>query len=592
MKISIKKFIYFILSILFTFFVWEKLSLEDNGNSIIYIFICLLCYIAISKFSESITSRKVIISLIIGILFAFTEIICTSINTDYTLNNIIFNEWLVINFLGYTILGVIITLFIFKVFENQDLSNKTLKIGKIEILGTNKVSFFINVLLIFLAWISYFLRYYPGLLTADSIIQISQAEGIMNLSNHHPILHTGIIAFFVKIGQFISGDINIGVAFYTIAQMIIMSTIFAFILKYLSKKQVPIIVRVIVLLYYMFYPINALFSVIMWKDILFAGIVPIFIILCIELITNTEDFFSKKKNIASYIIICLLVFFTRNNGMYVVILTMPFIIIALKKYWKKLILMFVSIIVLYAVIKTLVFDLLDVKNGSVAEMLSIPLQQIARVVQYHGEELDEKTMSRVNSFFNCENIGEKYNPIISDPVKSELNVDYFNDNKSEFISLWFNLLTRYFKDYVESFISNSYGYYYPEASYWVANRTMEPNSLGIKQMPIIKGKLVSLIDSLIERRNIPIVSMFFSIGTAFWLIVICLGYKVLNKEYKFILIYLPIFILWLTILASPVFCEYRYAYSMFTSLPIFLALNFIKRKDYQNGKNSGIDTML
>lgn len=87
------------------------------------------------------------------------------------------------------------------------------------------------------------------------------------------------------------------------------------------------------------------------------------------------------------------------------------------------------------------------------------------------------------------------------------------------------------------------------------------------------------MDSLIERRDIPILSMCFSIGTAFWLIVICLGYKILNKEYRFILVYLPIFILWLTIVVSPVFCEYRYAYSMFTSLPIYISLNFIKNKE-------------
>ena len=77
-------------------------------------------------------------------------------------------------------------------------------------------------------------------------------------------------------------------------------------------------------------------------------------------------------------------------------------------------------------------------------------------------------------------------------------------------------LRQYFKDYVESFISNSYGYYYPEAKHWVANRTMEQNTIGIKQEPIIKGDIISKIDSLIEKREIPIISMCFSIGMAFW----------------------------------------------------------------------------
>lgn len=566
-----------ILSIILILFIWHKFLV--SGNTIIFVLLLLACYSFIKKILDTGSKRKCIISIIIGVIFGVIEVICSSINIDYSFNNIILDKWLVINFLGYAILGFSIVSLIYTILEKQDLTNKEIKIGKIEILGTSKISFLINMIFIFLAWLPYFLRYYPGLLTLDSTAQISQAIGISPLTNNHPIFHTGIIALFVNIGQAISGNINIGVAIYTITQMLIMSAIFAFVLKYLSKKQVPTIVRVITLLYYMFYPINALFSVHMWKDILFAGILSLFIVLCVELVINTENFFSQKRNIVFYIIVSVFVFFARNNGMYIVILTMPFIIIALRKYWKKVVPMFVGIILIYVAIKSSVFALLNIKEGSIAEILSIPLQQIARVVKYHENELDEEKIIQINKFFKCDNIGEKYNPILSDSVKAELDVEYFNNHKGEFISLWFDLLTKYFKDYVESFISNSYGYYYPEASYWVANRTMEPNNLGLEQAPIIDGKLVSQVDSLIEKREIPILSMCFSIGTAFWIIVISLGYKILNKEYKFILIYLPIFILWLTIVASPVFCEYRYAYPMFTTLPIYVSLNFIKSKE-------------
>ena len=329
---------------------------------------------------------------------------------------------------------------------------------------------------------------------------------------------------------------------------------------------------------YLFYPINALFSVTMWKTVLFAGIIPIYVIMSMELILNTEEFFSKKKNVILYICIALLTFFLRNNGIYVVILTMPFILIVLRKYWKKVLIMFLATVVLYEVINTALMSAFNIKKGSIAEMLSIPLQQIARVEKYHRDELDEETIESINKAFKVENIGDLYNPILSDPVKAEFNDEYFAENKMDFIKLWLKLMKSYFKDYIESFISNSYGYYYPEATHWVANRTMESNNMGLEQNPIVNLGIVSKVDSLIERREIPIISMFFSIGIAFWAIVICLGYKILNKEYKYIIVYLPIFILWLTIVASPVFCEYRYAYPMFTVLPIFIALNFQSKK--------------
>lgn len=578
-----------ILSLILTIFIWHKFLV--TGNSVIFILIFTSFYYLLKKVIENTTKRKFIISSIIAIIFAIIEIICTSINIDYTLNNII-DKWLIINFAGYAILAWCIVETIYNLIENNKLKNRTIKIGKVEILSTNKSSFFINLVLILIAWIPYFLRYYPGLLTADSCSQIAQGLGISTLTSHHPILHTGIISLFVNFGKICIGNINIGVALYTIFQMIAMASMFSAVIMYLSKKQAPLFIRIISLLYYMFYPINALFSVTMWKDVLFAGIVPIFVILCIELIFETEKFFSQKKNIVLYILVALLTIFLRNNGLYVVILTIPFIAIVLRKYFKKVIPMFLSIILIYFAINTTLFSVLKIQKGSVGEMLSIPLQQIARVEKYHREELDEETIEQINNFFKCENIGDKYNPILSDPVKAQLNNEYFNSNKVEFIKLWLKLLTQYFKDYVESFISNSYGYYYPEATHWVANRTMEKNNLGLEQTPIIEGKLVSKVDSLIERRDIPIISMCFSIGAAFWLIVISLGYKILKKDYKTILIYLPIFILWLTIVASPVFCEYRYAYSLFTTLPLYISLNFIKRKELNNGKNSSINTML
>ena len=345
----------------------------------------------------------------------------------------------------------------------------------------------------------------------------------------------------------------------------------------------------------MLYPINAIYSITMWKDIFFSGIMPILIIFCRELIFNTEEFLNKKRNVIAYVIVALLTILLKHNGLYAIILALPFILIVLKKYWKKTVPIFLSIIILYLLSNTLIYDILKVKKGSIAEMLSIPTQQIARVEKYHREELDDSITQTINKFFMIENIGDNYNPILSDDVKGKLNTEYFDDNKIEFIKLWVKLLIKYPKDYVESFISNSYGYYYVEAKYWVVSRvTMDDpnNPMGIEQQSKISNKFLDYVDSTIDNRDIPLISMCFSVGAAFWGIVVCLAYKIYKKEYKNILIYLPIFVLWLTMIASPVFCEFRYAYPMFTTLPLYIALNFKEKEKEDNGKNSSFNTML
>lgn len=573
-----KNILAIILATIVVFFVENKFG--TNGNTIIFVVMFFALFVFLKGTIDIEYKRKFFISITIAVIFSIIEIICTSINIDYTLNHI-FDSNYILHFFGYIIILWSTISFIYSKISNNNknyiINSKRYQIYKV--IFDSKWSFIINTILIFLAWIPYFLRYFPGLLTADSCSQVLQSMGMAELTNHHPIVHTGIIGLFINIGNSIIGNINVGVCLYTLFQMITMTMMFSVVLKYLSKKNIPYNVRIIGLLYYMLYPVNALFSVIMWKDILFSGIIPIYIICNIELLYNKDDFFNNTKRIVHYIIVSLLVMFLRNNGLYVVILILPLILLLMKKHLKKAILIIITIIVSYLIIKSAIFSVFNVKNGSVGEMLSIPLQQIARVKKYHKEELNAETLTQIDSFFLCNNIEEKYNPVLSDPVKAELNNEFFSENKVEFLKLWLKLLKNYIKDYIESFISNSYGYYYPEAKHWVANRTVEDNDLGIIQTPLIKGKIVSKIDSYIEKREIPLVSMLFSIGMAFWIIVISFGYELLTKNYKMIIPYIIILILWLTIVASPVFCEYRYAYPMFTALPMFIGMNFIKNKN-------------
>ena len=496
-------------------------------------------------------------------IFSSIEVIGEQINNNFSIEKIS-----LINYVGYFILIFFTTLFVFDVFK----INFNVFENKIE--EKCKKNYIIYIVLILVCWMPYFFRYFPGLLTADSCTQVSQAIGLTELSNHHPIFHTGIISIFVNLGINLFGNINYGVAMYTVVQMSLMAISFSYVLYYLYKNNVPFFIRFFALIYYMLYPINALFSITMWKDILFAGIIPIFVIQCDKVIKMPEKFLKDKVKLITFAIVSILVCYLRNNGVYIVLLTMFFLFIIERKYWKKMGIVFAGTLIIFFITKSIIFSIFNVSEGNIGEMLSIPLQQIARVEKYHKDNLDINTIYQINKFFNIENIGEKYNPVLSDPVKAEFKNEVFKDNKVEFVKLWGKLLLRYPKDYIESFISNSYGYYYPEAKHWVANRTMEPNNMGLEQTPLIKGKIVSKIDSLIERREIPIVSMFFSIGFAVWLTIICLAYMVYSKKYANLVMFIPIFVLWLTIIASPVFCEYRYAYPIFTTLPIYICLCF------------------
>ena len=151
--------------------------------------------------------------------------------------------------------------------------------------------------------------------------------------------------------------------------------------------------------------------------------------------------------------------------------------------------------------------------------------------------------------------------------------------------MWITLFFKYPKTSIEAFLCNSYGYYYPESIHWVVGREVVKSdldtfkSLDMESDSLVNLRIVEKVDSFIDRRNLAINSMLFSIGFNFWIVLSMFTYTLYKKKYKLSIIYIPILVLWLTCLASPVYGEFRYIYSMFTCMPILIGIHFIDNKN-------------
>lgn len=568
-----------VLSIIIVLFMWKNINM--GYNNVIFLFLFLAVYLFFKnnfkKYFLEEEKRKKYIILVISTIFSIVEMVGNSINIDFTLDHI-FDVYFIINLCGYIIISYTIIEIIYNILENYKLENKRIDTIKCKFIKNDFALFIACAVLIFIAWIPYYISYYPGIISPDSYSQIQQMMGDMNLSNHHPILHTSIIGVFVNLGVAIFNNINIGIAIYTIFQMIVLSFIYSYTIKFLRKNNVPFYIRIIVLLYYMFYPINATYSVIMWKDILFSGVFPIFIIYCYKIIFKPDEFFIEKKNTIKFIIISLLMIYLRHNGYYVTIFTLLVFFIAIKQYWKNCIKILTSVIVFNIIINSFIYSIIKVDKGSAAEAMSIPLQQIARVVKNHPE-IDEDIRERFNKFLYGETTWELYEPTCSDAIKFKFRNELYEENKLEFWKLWLKVLIKYPKDCIEATIANSYGYYYIGATNNVLSTYNISNEYNIILKPTEDNFMYRKFISLIGTKRIPIISALFNIGTVFWLTIILLGFQIYKKRYKYIVIYLPILILWLTCVASPVYNELRYAYPLFTTLPIFICFNFMQDKE-------------
>ena len=74
-----------------------------------------------------------------------------------------------------------------------------------------------------------------------------------------------------------------------------------------------------------------------------------------------------------------------------------------------------------------------------------------------------------------------------------------------------------------------------------------------------------------------LVSLLFNIGFYVTITFLTLLYNIKNKNN--IWYYIPVIILWVSILFSPVFAEFRYLYPVFLLIPVFIGLTMKKVDD-------------
>lgn len=443
---------------------------------------------------------------------------------------------------------------------------------------SNKKSFFIVGGIIFLAYIPYLLNYYPGNVLIDSVVQILQGVGAISLTNHHPVLHTLIISICMNIGQVIFNSYQTGAFIYTVIQTIMTSLIFSFSIYYMARKNVPVFIRVLAMLFYMFCPTICFYTITMYKDIPFALTMLLTTIGLTEISTNTENFFKSKKRMALFAIILLLTMLFRNNGIYAIILTFPIVLIALRKYYKQILIIFLVPIILYKIITGPLYSALDIEQGSTREALSVPIQQFARLMVYKSDELTDEQKNKIRQYLPIENFEELYQPGFADPVKSHFSEEGFEKDKIGLIKLYVELAIQFPMETIKSFVKGSFGYYYPNTVGWGIYTGVNTEQFGIYEQykfeakPIVKIEILDKLNEFVNTRNLPIISMILSIGFLFWIVLACITYLIYQKKYKNILIFLPVLFIWLTTLASPVFCEPRYVYSIFTCLPLFIGI--------------------
>ncbi len=469
------------------------------------------------------------------------------------------------------------------------------KIQKSDNINYKKI-FVITFLIILFFNFLVILALYPGEYGYDAGFQIMEIlEKDVQITSHFSLLFSFILAKVVNLGKVLFGSYQVGFGIYCFLQMTFLSYVATKITVFCVKRIPNKIIYFINVLFFSFFPLYTLMSISAAQDSVFAGLFCLIILNVIELIENKDYWKNKLKPISLGILIFLLCLI-RNNGFYCILISIPFIFLACKN--KKVVVLLIFIIPLFAykIYSGPVFNILGViKTDTFREMLSIPSQQFARVYNYNLKVFSKEELKQLKKFYPQIDDFKyyTYRQSIADPTKSVLNNKYVKSNLKDYISLWTSNGVKDPENYVEAFLLNSLGFWYPNKNYnddrmyhpYIEIEMMDaakwnPRYVQIKReskFPIYE-KILNITIGKNAWKRIPVISTIFTTGTYFIIFIFLFLLTILRRNFKYMLPISIILGLYATLFLSPV-ALFRYCFPIIMVSPLMINLILYQKKN-------------
>lgn len=547
-------------------FIWLCMLIPTDSYYSVYILIGVLSTITVFSNSKKNTTKTFIDYLFPTILSLFVTL------ANYS----IYDEYIVISLGIIFISGFFVFSNLFNYIKNnakktikKEANNDSFKYAVICFVAISVV----NVLVLLTCC-------FPGILTSDSMSEIEQLT-FGRYNNHHPVYLTFLIKAFVSLGLAISNDINIGVMLYSLFQIIVLAAAFSYSIYTLRQIGTPKKIVIALIIFTVLMPYNIMYSFTLWKDVMFGASMLILVVSLYRYFNNLYKF--KFLPILLIVISGLMVCLFRSNGLLAFFVSSISFLIIFRKEHLQLGLLLVGITVLAFILKNPVLKALDIRQPDTVESLSIPMQQVTRVLVENKNSLSQEDIAQINKVGSVDRFIEEYNPILHDPIKDvvrkEGDQNYLKEHLPEFAGLYIKLGFQHPLIYTKAWINQTRGYWNGGYAYWRWTDELFENNIGIKRTITIP-KANNIRKKYLESYNaLPFLNPFISIGLSVWILLALLYKTIIAKNKYLLLLLIPLLTTWLTLLiATPVFSEFRYVYFLFTCLPFLIVISQINNK--------------
>lgn len=553
--------------------------------------IIYICFIMIKTKNIELTKSKIFFIILLDIFLLISNVFINTGNLSYLYKNM----WLILyNLIRFIAIYIVLkrSLIYFENFiKNHEFKLKENKIINLFL----KHPFLFSFIAILICWSIYVIAFYPIILSPDPSFQIKQFFNVRTkyadyailldnnvfLTNHHPVFHTMILGYSLKLGRFLLND-NFGLFIYSLTQLLVLAFTLSLTIKYLNENNVNKKITFIVLLLYCFIPMFPLYAMSGVKDTYYTCFIILYVMKLDKIIRSKQEKLSYKEMIQLLLIMVAVCLF-RNNGIYVLILSFPLILIYSKKYFQTLLVIFIGVLTFYGTYTKVLLPSLKITDGSIRETLSIPFQQTARYVKYYDKDLSKNDIKVIDKVLEYETLAKRYNPTISDPVKNEFNKYTTKKELLAYLKVWFKCFFKHPLVYIEATLNNIYGYFSPQSTNWYIYYKYDTRITEDKLVNYHYNNLSSLrliLSSFAQGfPYIPLIGLISNIGFNTWILLGLTTYSIFKKKKEYLIVLSPLLISLLICVASPVNTYFRYAMPFIFIMPFIFTLIVTRLKN-------------
>jgi len=432
---------------------------------------------------------------------------------------------------------------------------------------------FLYGLCIMILWSPWMVMCFPGNMNYDTGTSILFHLGFDRSNVNNPFFQNFIFGMVYRFGCLL-GNVDLGMFLYVLCQSMLWAVLLGKSLSHLENMGAPRAWIMSLLALYSFCPYFPVYAITIGKDSNFTAAVLAFTTLLMLYMSRGENFLEDQKKLLTLSALVILMGLLKNHGTWIGIGCLTVSGIRYIKQRKSLMKPLCKAVTVILIVTSFLPSALGVPKTMTRESMSLPLQQTARYVLEHADEVTEEEREAIDAVVPYKLLS-KYNPVRADPVKASVREDVSKREWSAYFRVWLKQLFLHPKTYLEAFYFQTYGYYSTDAMAgafpmrkW--GYDIDGNIFAVTEMkPTHDVEKLSLAIDIDEwAMNIPLLGKLQRIGIYTWILVASIAYLLSRKKNWWLICLLPSIIIMAGCCLTAVNGYPRYALSAAVMIPI------------------------